>query len=549
MEHEHALADATAGIDLAATLRAVTAATQGLRGQEFFRALTCSLSVSLGVRYVIAGEIAGASRRRLRSLAVAAAGRTVTQQFDFEVPGTPIEAVIEVGALTVASALSQRFPQDRRLAALRTESYVGVALRDADGDILGVLAALHDAAIPDVAATETALTVLAARAGAELDRRQTEEALRASEMRYRYLVEDAFDFVAEVVDDRFVYVSRAYSDVLGYAEDDLLGMGTHEIIHPDDATAVFAAAQREYREHIAERVVSRVRCKDGSWRWIETLCRTFRAGDGVRTMVFSRDLTEIRHAADTLRASEERVRTLLDELNVGVTLQDVDARIIVANRAACELLGLSESQLMGLTPFDPGWKAVQQDGSDLPGDQHPVPRCIATGVPIHDFVMGVDRPGNGDRIWIAASVAPRFGQDGRVDEVVATFHDVSERLQAEDQRERFFDLSRDLMCVSGIDGYLKRVNPAFERMFGWTTDELLSMPTMDFVHPHDRTAVLGERIRLSAGEPSFSFDARFLCRDGSYRLIRWTSSPDAPRKVFYATGRDVTDEHTNTLAA
>jgi PAS domain S-box-containing protein len=548
MELEPALAD-TAGIDLAATLRSVTAATQGLRGQEFFRALTRSLGESLGVRYIIVGEIAGASRRRLSSLAIAVAGRTMTQQLEFEVPGTPIEAVIEVGALTVESSLQQRFPEDRRLAALRMESYAGVAIRDADGDILGVLAALHDGPIPDVAATETALAVLAARAGAELDRRHAEEALRASEMRYRYLVEDAFDFVAEVVDDRFVYVSRAYSDVLGYRDNELLGMGTHEILHPDDAAAVFAAAQREYREHVAERVVSRVRCKDGAWRWIETLCRTFRAGDGVRTMVFSRDLTEIRHAEDTLRSSEERMRTLLDELNVGVTLQDASARILVANRAAGELLGLSQSQLMGLTPFDPIWKAVRQDGSDLPGDQHPVLQCIANGVPIHDFVMGIDRPVEGDRMWVSASVEPRLGPDGRVEQVISTFHDVSERLKAEDERERFFDLSRDLMCVSGIDGHLKRVNPAFERMFGWTTDELLSTPTMDFVHPDDRTAVLGERIRLSAGEPSFSFDARFRCRDGSYRLIRWTSLPDAPRNVFYAIGRDVTDEQADALAA
>jgi PAS domain S-box-containing protein len=549
MDHEPLPADTAAAIDLAAVLRSATVETQGLRGQEFFRALTRSLGTSLGLQYVVAGEIAGASRRRLRSLGVAIGGRTMTQQLEFEVPGTPIEAVIEVGALTVESSLRQRFAHDRRLAHIKAESYIGVAMRDADGDVLGVLAGLHDGPMPNTAAVEHALTVLAARAGAELDRRHTEEVLRASEMRYRYLVEDAFDFVAEVVDDRFVYASRAYSDVLGYDEDELLGMGTHEIIHPDDAAAVFAAAQREYLEHAAARVVSRVRCKDGSWRWLETLCRTFRAGDGVRTMVFSRDLTEIRHAEDTLRASEERFRTLLDELSVGVTLQDADAKILVANHAAGELLGLSNDQLMGLTSFDPRWKALRQDGSELPGEEHPVPQCIATGVPVRDFVMGIDRPSRGDRSWISVSVEPRVRADGSVEQVIATFHDVSERIQAEDERERFFDVSLDLMCVSGMDGYLKRVNPAFERMFGWTAEELLSTPTIDFIHPDDRTAVLGERIRLSVGEPSFSFEARFRCRDGSYRMIHWTSTADAPRKVFYATGRDVTDDAAGDVAA
>lgn len=422
-----------------------------------------------------------------------------------------------------------------------------------DGDIAGILAVVHNRPIADTATIEAAMTVLAARAGAELDRRRTEDALRASEMRYRYLVDDAFDFVAEVVDGRFVHTSRAYSDVLGYDDDELLGVATHEIVHPDDRAAVVDAARREFSGQSADRMLSRVRCKDGSWRWLECLCRTYRASDGVRTLVFSRDITEIRRAEESLRSSEERFRTLIDDLGVGVMLQDADTRVLVANRAACDLLGVDPGRLVGRTTSDPRLLAWREDGSQFPPEARPVPLCIATGVPVRDVVMGVDRAAAGTapagRAWMSVTAEPRLRADGSVDQVITTFHDVSARIQAEDQRERFFDLSLDLMCVSGFDGYLKRVNASFQRILGWSSEELLGRPVIDFVHPEDRTRTLGEQIKMSVGQPSFSFETRFLCRDGAYRMIRWTSSPDAARKVFYATGRDVTGERQDALAA
>lgn len=106
----------------------------------------------------------------------------------------------------------------------------------------------------------------------------------------------------------------------------------------------------------------------------------------------------------------------------------------------------------------------------------------------------------------------------------------------------FFDMSLDHLCVAGFDGYWKRLNPAWSRTLGWTPQEMMAVPLIDFVHPDDRADTLGARYRLSAGVPLFRLTNRYRCRDGSYRWFEWRSSADVSRALVYAIARDVTAE-------
>jgi PAS domain S-box-containing protein len=108
--------------------------------------------------------------------------------------------------------------------------------------------------------------------------------------------------------------------------------------------------------------------------------------------------------------------------------------------------------------------------------------------------------------------------------------------------DRFFDLSLDLLCVAGVDGYFRRLNPSFERVLGWTRDELLARPFLDFVHPEDVPATVAEVDKLSRGIPTVHFENRYLCKDGTYKRLAWTSAP-APGGTLYAMARDVTADH------
>ncbi|MDH3298798.1 MAG: PAS domain S-box protein [Gemmatimonadota bacterium] len=107
--------------------------------------------------------------------------------------------------------------------------------------------------------------------------------------------------------------------------------------------------------------------------------------------------------------------------------------------------------------------------------------------------------------------------------------------------EQFFDDSLDLFCIASPDGYFKRLNPSFERILGWSTEQLLSRPFVEFIHPDDVDATVQVVERLGEGIPTVEFDNRYQCQDGSFRYLRWTAHPDPATGLLYAIARDVTE--------
>ena len=96
-----------------------------------------------------------------------------------------------------------------------------------------------------------------------------------------------------------------------------------------------------------------------------------------------------------------------------------------------------------------------------------------------------------------------------------------------------------MLCIAGIDGYFKHLNPAWEKTLGYSKEELLSHPYVDFVHPEDRDATIAEASSLAAGRDTFIFENRYRCKDGSYKWLRWTGGVRAEKGVIYASARDI----------
>ena len=115
-----------------------------------------------------------------------------------------------------------------------------------------------------------------------------------------------------------------------------------------------------------------------------------------------------------------------------------------------------------------------------------------------------------------------------------------ERRRAQEELDRFFLLSLDLMCIVGYDGRFKRVNPAWERTLGYTEAELLGAPFIDFVHPDDREASAAEAAKAEAHN-IIHFENRYLHKDGTLRWLLWTSTPFPERQLLYANARDITE--------
>jgi PAS domain S-box-containing protein len=117
---------------------------------------------------------------------------------------------------------------------------------------------------------------------------------------------------------------------------------------------------------------------------------------------------------------------------------------------------------------------------------------------------------------------------------------VVRRRRAEREVERIFDLSLDLLCIAGFDGHFKRVNPAFERTLGYTTQQLLARPFLEFVHPDDRARSAGAMDALGRGQKLVQFENRYLCADGSTRWLQWSTRPMPKEGLVYGAARDVT---------
>ena len=115
------------------------------------------------------------------------------------------------------------------------------------------------------------------------------------------------------------------------------------------------------------------------------------------------------------------------------------------------------------------------------------------------------------------------------------------RARAQAELDRIFTLSSDLIAVAGLDGYFKRVNPAFERTLGYSSEDLRSRPYVEFVHPDDRSSTLRAADELARGRNLVEFENRYLRKDGSVRWLQWSARPVPDEAVVYAAARDVTE--------
>jgi PAS domain S-box-containing protein len=125
--------------------------------------------------------------------------------------------------------------------------------------------------------------------------------------------------------------------------------------------------------------------------------------------------------------------------------------------------------------------------------------------------------------------------------MAGSLSDVTERWILEEQLRRFFHLSSDLVCTAGFDGYFKTVNPAFSKTLGYTEQELLSRPFVEFTHPDDARKTSEEMAHLIAGGNTFSFENRYKNKNGKWIWLSWNSISIPEEKIIFGIARDITE--------
>lgn len=110
------------------------------------------------------------------------------------------------------------------------------------------------------------------------------------------------------------------------------------------------------------------------------------------------------------------------------------------------------------------------------------------------------------------------------------------------QSDVLFQMSIDLLVIAGIDGYFKKVNPAFAKLLGWSEEVLLKNPFVEFIHPDDLKSTFDEVEKLSKGQLTINFVNRYKTKTGEYKTINWTANPNIQNGEIYGVGRDITEK-------
>ena len=183
-------------------------------GAAFFRETVRSLSAWLGVECVIIGELVNGNR--VRALAMQLDGKAI-EHYEYALPGTPCNNVTSKGYCEYPEAVCQLFPSDKDLQDMGAEAYIGTPIRDKNGETLGILCAISRHKIVSSPITKGVFEVIAARAGAEIERQRAEKLLRSSEVRLHTVVESLTEGLAvSDLDGQLLHFNRAALDLHGF---------------------------------------------------------------------------------------------------------------------------------------------------------------------------------------------------------------------------------------------------------------------------------------------------------------------------------------------
>jgi two-component system sensor histidine kinase/response regulator len=365
------------------------------------------------------------------------------------------------------------------------------------------------------------------------ERKRAEEALRSSEQDLRDIFEHLQDIFYRTDLQGTIQLISPSVERYGYRVPELIGTDVTRLYQDPAERDRYVAALLDHS--LVRDFEITLWHADGKPVAVSATARLLFDHDGRPTGVegMLRDITDRKRAEAELAASEERFRMLVQNSSDFIAVVDANVRLSYVSPSVERILGYTAQDLLGQRGIDyihPDDRPVVQ-ATFREGLEHPETSTVVQY-----------RLRHADGSWIhVESTGRNLLANPVIRGIVSNNRDISRRKRAEEERDRFFMLSRDIMCIATFDGRLKRINPAAEQILGYTVDELLAQPLVDSVHPDDRDRTRANFQRLIAGSTSPTFEVRHRCEDGAYRWIQWAAATFPSEQLIYAAGRDVTD--------
>jgi PAS domain S-box-containing protein len=266
------------------------------------------------------------------------------------------------------------------------------------------------------------------------EKKQIEQQLLQSEQFYRTLIADSLDGLILMDGSGTVsFCSPSSRHVLGFDPSEVVGRNGFEFVHPDDRTWAFQSFQKELQEEPEIKFITiRLLHKSGEWVWCMVRGHNLLDNPNINSIVvYFHDDRLRKEAADALKESEKRFRTLVKDLQIGVLLQDANGRILFSNNAMHRMFDVQEAVLAGQQIWKVYSDVICENGFSLKEADRPVCTAIRTKKLVADKVLGVWHPQKKERIWLLVSADPILDEAGNIQQVVCSFADISERKKLE----------------------------------------------------------------------------------------------------------------------
>lgn len=244
-------------------------------------------------------------------------------------------------------------------------------------------------------------------------------------------------------------------------------------------------------------------------------------------------------AEQALCDSESNLRALTENINDGILVTH-GGHYVFANQRVADMLGYTLQEMYEVGLID----VVHPDEYPRVLERLQL-RLAGEWAPEHYETTYVMK--NGEPVPVELTAA-RTMWNGKAAGLVLV-RDISQRRKAEkalrevlEERDQFFDLSVEMLCIAGYDGSLKDLSPAWEEVLGYTREELTSHKFIELVHPEDQARAIAEVARLSGGNSAtIDFVVRVRGKDGIFRYLQWSALSVHDKQTFYAVVHDITE--------
>ena len=374
------------------------------------------------------------------------------------------------------------------------------------------------------------------------ERKKVEEALQKSEERYRTLAENAGEAIFVIQDDVVKFINPKGVKLSGYSGEELASRPFAKFIYPDDIHMVVDRYLKRLRGELVPQTYDfRIIRKDGDIRWGELNAVPISWEDRPAVVCFMTDITERKQAVEALRQSEERYRTILEEMEDGYFEVDLGGHLTFVNSPTCRSLGYSREELMGKSYKD---FTAEKDVESVFRVFNEVYR---TGMPNKGFPWKVIRK-DGIQGFAEASVSLLRNDKGEIIGFRGIGRDITERKRAEQalldeaaRRRILMEQSRDGIVILNQDGHVYDCNQKFADMVGYPFESMHQLTVFDweYLYPPERTL---EMIR-NVDEKGDHFETEHRRKDGStYDVeISTNAAVFARQKLVFCICRDITE--------